>query len=388
MTSMAQVENNTVPSHLTLGDKPINSERKLTIGGYGEVHFNQPNDVHFYKNGTLDVHRMVLLVGYNFNVKVQFISEMEFEHVSEVFVEQAFMQYKLNSWISLRGGLMLIPMGIINEYHEPTAFNGVERPLIDTKIAPSTWREIGAGISGNILSVSLKYQLYVVNGFNGYDGNAKLSGSNGFRNSRQKGAESYMSSPNLTGKFEYYGLKGLNIGLSGYFGKTQSKLYDGLDKQDMEALATADSSVVGISMIGIDGRYTIKGFILKGQYYQTSVSNTLEYNYFTSSAVGKPNDLGSGMKGMYLEASYDVLRFAKHTEMNLIPFVRYETYNTQSNIAETIVQSKFNQVLAFTTGITLKLTKGAVVKTDMQFLKTADKISYTKVFNAGIGIIF
>ncbi|NOU47514.1 MAG: hypothetical protein HOO86_10685, partial [Bacteroidales bacterium] len=116
---------------LNLANKLIGSPDKLTIGGYGEVHFNQAMDAAVVKNGTLDVHRMVLLVGYNFNTKVQFVSELEFEHVSEVLVEQAFMQYKLNSWISLRGGLLLIPMGIINEFHEPTTFNGVERPLID-----------------------------------------------------------------------------------------------------------------------------------------------------------------------------------------------------------------------------------------------------------------
>lgn len=371
-----------------LAEKLLNSDSKLTIGGYGEVHYNQPLDAEISKTGTLDVHRMVLLVGYNFNSKVQFISEIEFEHVSEVYVEQAFMQYKLNSWISLRGGLMLIPMGIINEYHEPTTFNGVERPLIDTKISPSTWREIGIGISGNILPASMKYQLYIVNGFNGYDGTAKLNGSNGFRNGRQKGAESYISSPNLTGKVEYYGIKGLNVGLSGYFGKTQSKLYNGLDKNEVSLMATADSSVVGIAMIGIDGRYSMKGLTLKSQFYLTSVSNTLEYNYFTSSETGKPNDLGSAMNGLYIEAGYDVLRLVKNTDMNLIPFVRYETYNTQSAVEKTISQNKANKVEAITTGLTLKLTKGAVVKTDLQFIKPSDKATFSKVFNAGIGIMF
>ncbi len=375
-------------SDINLAEKLLNSDSKLTIGGYGEVHYNQPLDTKISKTGTLDVHRMVLLVGYNFNSKVQFISELEFEHVSEVYVEQAFMQYKLNSWINLRGGLMLIPMGIINEYHEPTTFNGVERPWVDTKISPSTWREIGIGISGNILPASMKYQLYIVNGFNGYDGTAKLNGSNGFRNGRQKGAESYISSPNLSGKLEYYGIKGLNLGLSGYFGKTQSNLFNGIDKNNVSSLATADSSVVGIAMIGVDGRFSMKGLILKSQLYLTSVSNTLEYNYFTSSETGNPNDLGSAMNGLYIEAGYDVLRFVKNTDMNLTPFVRYETYNTQSEVEASIIQNSANHVKAFTAGLTLKLTKGAVVKTDLQFIKPTDKATYSKVFNAGIGIMF
>jgi hypothetical protein len=386
--SFAQKIEDKTQSDFNLTDKLLNSDGKLTIGGYGEVHYNQPLDAKVSKNGTLDVHRMVLLIGYNFNSKVQFISEFEFEHVSEVYVEQAFMQYKLNPWINLRAGLMLIPMGIINEFHEPTTFNGVERPFIDTKISPSTWREIGIGISGNILPASMKYQLYIVNGFNGYDGTAKLNGSSGFRNGRQKGAESYISSPNLTGKIDYYGIKGLTVGLSYYVGKTQSKLYNGLDKEDDASLAAADSSVVGLSMIGLDGRYTIKGFTLKGQYYINSISNSLQYNYFTASDAGIPNDLGSAMNGLYIEAGYDVLRFINKTDMNLIPFIRFETYNTQSAVEATIMQNKANKVTAITTGLTLKLSKGAVVKTDVQFIKPANTSTYSKIINAGIGIMF
>ncbi|MBK6964386.1 MAG: hypothetical protein IPH20_10735 [Bacteroidales bacterium] len=77
-------------------------------------------------------------------------------------------------------------MGIVNEYHEPTTFNGVERPMVDNKISPTTWREIGFGLSGNIIEASIKYQAYVVNGFNGYNGAGTLNGKNGLRNGRQK----------------------------------------------------------------------------------------------------------------------------------------------------------------------------------------------------------
>jgi hypothetical protein len=112
---------------------------------------------------------------------------------------------------NFKGGLLLIPMGIVNEYHEPTTFNGVERPLIENRITPTTWREIGFGITGTVLPASLKYQAYVVNGFNGYDGDANLTGSKGFRSGRQKGAESYISSPSFTGKIEYFGIRGLNM---------------------------------------------------------------------------------------------------------------------------------------------------------------------------------
>jgi len=241
-----------------LADKLLASGSPLTIGGYGEVHYHQPFSSDTRMNGELDVHRMVILFGYQFSERTRFITELEFEHVSEVYVEQAFLQHKLSRAINLRAGLLLIPMGIVNEYHEPTTFNGVERPLIDNKLAPTTWREAGAGFSGTIQSAALKYQAYVVNGFNGYDGTARLNGKSGLRGGRQKGASSYISSPNFTGKLEYYGIRGLNVGLSGYWGDTQSTLYDGIKKDDDAALAKADSSVVGISMVGLDARYNLK----------------------------------------------------------------------------------------------------------------------------------
>ena len=65
--------------------------KKVTLGGYGEITYNQPEG----DNGELDVQRLVLLVGYNFNDVVQFVSEIELEHVSEVFVEQAFINYSM-----------------------------------------------------------------------------------------------------------------------------------------------------------------------------------------------------------------------------------------------------------------------------------------------------
>ncbi len=154
----------------------------VTIGGYGEITYNQPEGL----NGELDVQRLVLLFGYKFDDRTQFITEIEFEHVEEVFVEQAFLNYSLNDNINLRGGLMLVPMGIINEYHEPTTFNGVERPSIDGSIVPTTWREIGVGVSGKFDDASLRYQAYLSNGFASVNGSKVLGGKNGLRNGRPK----------------------------------------------------------------------------------------------------------------------------------------------------------------------------------------------------------
>lgn len=373
--------------HSNGADNLLMMNTKILIGGYGEVHYNQLLDKSSYNNGNLDVHRMVMLFGYNFNEKIQFISELEFEHVSEVYVEQAFLQYKINNYINLRAGLILIPMGIINEYHEPTTFNGVERPLIDTYIVPSTWREIGFGISGNLLAPSIKYQLNINNGFNGYDNSPKLNGKNGLRKGRQKGAESFISSPNFSGKMEYYGIRGLNLGLSAYLGKTQTTLFNGINKDDAHNVAIGDSSVVGISMLGLDARYGIKGFKFRGQFYYSSLTNTLQYSKFTASAAGSFNDLGSSMIGYYAEFGYDVLRFIK-SKKQLIAFLRYEYLDTQNSVEQNIIKNDDYQKNAITAGLTFILTKGAVVKADIQFIKSKKMDNFAKTLDLGIGVMF
>ena len=364
--SVLTAQSETTPANLYINsaEKMLQTDGNLKIGGYGEVHYNQPISSEQKKNGTLDVHRLIMMLGYQFNERVQFVSELEFEHVSEVYVEQAFLQYKLSNAVNFRGGLLLTPMGIINEYHEPTTFNGVERPQIDNAVSPTTWREIGFGITGVVLPASLRYQAYLMNGFNGFDGQARIGGANGFRGGRQKGAESYISAPNFSTKVEYFGFRGLNIGLSGYFGDTQSTLYNNLDKNDEAALAKADSSVVGISMFGADARYTYKGLKITGQLYYTLVSNTEEFNAFTKNKGG--GNLGSSMYGYYIDLGYNVLRTVK-TEKQLIPFVRYSNYDTHYTVSENITDNPAYKKNVVTTGLSFFLTSGAVVKADMQF---------------------
>ena len=368
-------------------ERLLATEGKLLIGGYGEVHYNQPLRSATRNSGSLDVHRIVMFLGYNFNKRTQFITELEFEHVNQVAVEQAFIQYKMNQFLNLKAGLFLIPMGIINENHEPVTFFGVERPLIDKTIMPSTWSEIGAGFNGNILGASLKYQAYIVNGVNSFDNQGELDGKNGLRNGRQEGGEMFVSSPDYTGKVEYYGIRGLNIGLSGFFGKTESSKFNGIDRHDQSALAAADSSVVGISMVGLDARYGKNGLQLRGQLYYVGISNSYQYNVLTA-RNNQLNDLGKSMLGYYVEAGYNVLHFSKNTENELIPFIRLESYNTHHTVAANISKNKAYDVNVITTGINYKLAKGVVIKADVQFSKPQSDHVYSKTFNAGFGLMF
>lgn len=367
-------------------DRMLTQDGKLNIGGYGQIDYNQSLSADNYNLGTLDVHRLILLFGYNFSDKTKFVTEIEMEHVKELYVEQAFLQHEINDFMNFRAGLMLIPMGIINEYHEPTTFNGVERPHIDKYIAPTTWREVGAGLSGNIIGASLKYQAYLVNGFNGYDGSGTLNGTNGLRKGRQKGADSYIHTPNFTARAHYYGISNLQIGLSTYLGKTQSVLYDKLDKANDTLKQIADSSIVGVNMFGVDAKFAKAGWEFRGQFYLTNITNTIEYNYTTGTQAA-PNDLGSQMMGYYVEAAYNVFH-STDIESQLIPFVRYEAFNTQQKVESGIIANKANSKTIITSGLGWKIHPGAMLKADIQFVKSEADTDYSKGFNAGVAIMF
>ncbi len=367
---------------LNTASRMMQDEDRLTVGGYAQIDYNQPISSGAYSNGNLDVHRMVLMFGYKFNKKVQFISEVEFEHVKEVFVEQAFLQYEITPWLKFRGGLMLIPMGIINEYHEPSTFNGVERPNLDKYIVPTTWREIGAGFAGVFPTAALSYQLYVVNGFKGYDGDPYLSGADGFRKGRQKGAESFMSTPNLTFKVNYFGINGLQLGLSAYTGNTQSTLYNGINKSDTESIALADSSVVGLTMLGMDARYNLGGLHLRGQFNYGWVSNSASYNEFTGS------DLGSSLGGWYGEVSYDLFHGVERFESGLIPFVRFEQYNTHASVEPSTLLNASYKRSDLTIGLGWRMVRGAMLKADYQVFNKKDESESKQQFNMGVAVWF
>jgi hypothetical protein len=357
----------------------------LTVGVYAQIDYNQGIGNSFRENGSLDVHRLVNFLGYRFNDKTHFVTEIEFEHVNEVTVEQAFLNYAIRPSLSVRAGLMLIPMGIVNEYHEPTTFNGVERPNLDAKIIPTTWREIGVGLFGRVNEASLSYQVYVVNGFLSYNGNGVLRGDDGLRKGRQKGAQSIISHPNFSAKVDHYGIRGLKMGIAGYAGRSQSTLYGQIDLQDEAGRMQADSSTVGVLMTGFDFRYRNKGFMSRGQIIYSKLSDTRAYNAYTGS------DLGSEMLGYYFELGYDLLTlFTKKQEVKeLILFSRYENYDTHHQVAEGIQRNNAFNRTDITTGLTFRVAKGAVFKGDYQyFTNRSSSNDPLGQLNLGIGVWF
>ncbi len=362
-------------------EKIIGSNQGLHIGGYGQIDYNKQINDELNHNATLDVHRLVTFFGYNFNEKTSFISEIEMEHVKEVYVEQAFLSHSIKNNLNVNAGLMLIPMGIQNLYHEPPTFNGVERTNVDKYIVPTTWREMGVSVNGRMIDNTLSYELMLVNGFNGYDGAGVFSGSSGLRSGRQKAAKSYMTSPDFASRFSYLGIPNLNLGLSTYLGESESSAYNGLDLSDENAVMSADSTIIGINMIGIDGRYQQGALQLRGQYVVADLSNTNQYNIFT----GK--DLGSKMMGYYAEAGYNLLS-KKETNDELIAFVRYENYNTHKEVEDNITINSNYDRKDVILGLGWKLTKGAMFKVDYQIKSNGNANPRTDYINIGTAVWF
>ena len=177
---------------------------KLSIGGYGELHYNSHEG-----NDQVDFHRFVTYLGYEFTDDVSFFSEIELEHSlagegqpGEVELEQAWIEMDITEQHRLRAGLDILPIGIINQTHEPETFYGVERPEVETRIIPSTWWEAGIGLNGE-LAPGWNYDAVLHSG---------LSTTTNIRSGRQKVAEANADHPAFTTRIRYTGIPGLEVG--------------------------------------------------------------------------------------------------------------------------------------------------------------------------------
>ena len=212
----------------------VNTEgpARTGIGGYGELHYTQL-DADAGDSEEIDFHRFVLYVNHEFSDRVRFFSELELEHSlagdgapGEVELEQAYAEFSLTDSMSARTGLFLLPLGILNETHEPPTFYGVERNDVESIIIPSTWWEAGAGLSGRFGS-GFSWD------FAAHSGLAMpTDGGSAFRvrSGRQKVAEAVASDPAYTARLKYTGIAGLELSASyQYQSDASQQPGDGLD---------------------------------------------------------------------------------------------------------------------------------------------------------------
>ncbi|MEJ2109261.1 MAG: hypothetical protein P8Z37_04980 [Acidobacteriota bacterium] len=201
--------------------KVYQKRQGVSIAGYGEMLYENFSDetqsgMDANKTSQLDFLRAILYTGYRFNDRFVLNSEIEFEHAStgkggEVSVEFAYLEYMANNHLNVRGGLLLIPMGLTNEYHEPVAFLGARRSETESQIIPTTWREGGVGVLGSAGIFS--YRAYLVNGMD-----ATGYGASGIRGGRQKGAKAKAEDFAFVGRVDVNPSPGMIFGGSLYIG--------------------------------------------------------------------------------------------------------------------------------------------------------------------------
>lgn len=346
---------------------------------YAHVDYNQKIESGIRNAGKMDVHRLVTLFGYQFGRNTQFVSEIEVEHVKEIFIEQAFIKHRIKRGLNLKAGLILIPMGFVNEMHEPTFFYSVERPLLDKIIIPTTWREIGIGITGLLHNFDMKYQLYLVNNPLGYNNGPQVSAANGIRKARQKGAESLVSTlPGISTQLEYYGIDNFKFGVSAYHGETNTSVINDLPLINDENNSIIDSSTVTMTMVTAHSSYNVSQWNFRGQYTFATYANTRAYNTFSGS------DVPESMHGFYVLMAYD---FMKSEQVSLEPFVRFSHLDNNLKVGENIEKDNSLKQNILTLGMNYKPHPGVVFKVDYQFYNKANDTEYQS-FNAGIGVWF
>jgi hypothetical protein len=216
------------------GSPLVAEASKTTIGGYGELHYNNlsANDPS-HDLERIDFHRFVLFFGHEFNDKTRFYSEVEVEHAlagdgapGEVEIEQAFVEFDLKQNLHAKAGLFLMPVGILNETHEPPTFYGVERNSVENIIVPSTWWEAGAAMNGR-LGTDWAWDVALTSGLA-----METTGSNAFRirSGRQKVANAVASDGAITGRMRYFGIPGLQAAMTLHYQFDPSQVAnDGLD---------------------------------------------------------------------------------------------------------------------------------------------------------------
>jgi len=352
-------------------------EKGVSLGGYGEVLYSNPNETNQsggISGGTsrLDFVRQIIYTGYRFNNKFLFNSEIEFEHGStdqggSVSVEFAYLDYLHSDLFNARAGMILIPMGFINELHEPTTFLSARRPMTERFILPSTWRENGAGIFG--ANDQISYRLYAVNGFNGLG----FTAGDGLRGGRQKGANALANDFGFTGRFDYTGMKGLLAGVSAYTGQA------GQDQLDTVGKISAWTNI-----FDVHADYRIAGLQLRWLLAYANVKDADRLNNTLGFAGNQ--SVGSGMLGFYGEVGYDVIH-RMNTEQKVIPFIRYEHTNTQYKVPAGFVSNPATDRETYTFGVSYLPIVNIALKADYEWNRNRASTGVSQL-NLALGYIF
>jgi hypothetical protein len=354
---------------------PALAQESTTVGGYGELHYTNRSGRN--TPAEINLRRFVVYVAHTFNDRIAFHSELELEDAKieggssggEVALEQAFLDYRLSDRVTLRTGLVLPPVGIINETHEPPTFNGVDRPAFDHDVIPTTWRELGVGIVGTLpLAQGLGYRLFLVNGLRA-DG---FSDEEGIRGGRQEGREASLANPSLTGRLEWV-RPGLRVGGSFWYGGTTAG----------DTLLGTGSFDAPVTVLSADARYELRGLSLRGVIANVNVGDAQQINARYGTAVG------SRIAGGYIEGAYNLLhQLAPRSTQRLNAFIRHERFNTHASVPTGTTRNDEFARRITTLGLAYKPTWNTVFKGDYEIRRTVAGTAEAETLRLGMGYQF
>ncbi len=316
------------------------------LSGYMDFHVNKVE----HEDVIADFHRFVLLLNHAFTSRIRFVGEVEIEHAfvegleeaGELELEQAYLDFLITRAFNLRAGMMLVPVGIINERHEPPVYNGVERPFVDTVVVPTTWFDAGAGVHGELRG-GWRYRAFVMAPLDALE----FSADEGLRGGRQKGSNANVRHPAVTGRLEYLGMRGLTLGASGWSGRSSF------------AAPRLETTV----RIGeLDARYRRDRLELRGQFAHVTISDTAALNDALERLTGVSPNVARALRGIYGEAAYRV--WDQGAPRDLVAFVRYENFDTQFRMAEGFLPLKEFDRDAWVVGLTYYPDPDVAVKFD------------------------
>jgi hypothetical protein len=351
----------------------------VSLGGYGEVLYenfaaSREDDAPSAATDRFDALRAVVYVGYKFSDKLLFNSEIEFEHAStggagSVSAEFLYLDYRLSPRFGLRGGLLLPPMGFINEIHEPPTFLGTRRPETERQIIPSTWRENGVGFFGD--AGELSYRAYLINGLD-----AAGFGAGGIRGGRQNGSEASAQNFGAVGRVDYTGVLGLKLGASAFLGNS-----------GQGATLPSDPSVtIGARTIiwEAHAEYKAWGLDLRGLLAVATIDDAAQVNEING--LTGDASVGERMLGWYAQGGYDVLR-GTGSAHQLIPYLRYEQLNTQDEVPAGFLANPTNDRRFVTLGAMWKPLTQVSLKADYQITSNEAETGVNQL-NVNLGYLF
>jgi len=354
-------------------------EQGISLGGYGEAlyqSFDSARDDGTASDATdqLDLERGVFYFGYKWNDHWLFNSEIEFEHAGasddngEISLEFAYVDYLWRPRLNVRAGLVLVPMGFINELHEPPLFLGARRPDVERRIIPATWRENGVGIFGDI--GPFRYRTYLLNGLD-----ARGFSSHGIRGGRQNGSKADAEDLAWTGRIDYTGQLGLLAGVSFYVGDSGQGLRD------------AEGRTIGARTTLYDAHIEWKhrGLELRVLGARGEIDDTARLN----AALGLRGSasIAETFEGYYLQVGYDLLARRGRSQRSLTPFVRVEGFDTQHEVPTGFSRNPARNIDILTFGIAFKPFDQMVIKGDYQNFDN-DAGTGVDQFNLALGYLF